>query len=528
MNTDIKDVKKIIFGVLSPEEIVNQAVCEIKNTKLSGPGSVYDFRMGSSLDTTLNCPTCDMNAKKCPGHFGYIELNEYVIHPLFYQNVLQYLRCFCVDCHRLLVTEDQLDLCGISKIRKCRFKKILDKLEKLDTCCHCNHPQPTFTYTATDNTIAMTYKEKIKNINNDDKKMLSKENKISVAITVDEIKNSFDEILDSDIKLCGLDPSRIHPRNLILSVFPVIPPSARPFAVTDGHICDDDLTNQLLEIIKANNALKKTEGEIPDPKKEAKRQKAYQSLKFRILTFMDNSKGKATHPTNNRAVKGIKERLTGKEGQLRSNLQGKRVEFSGRTVIGPDPNLPFGWMGVPRQIAEDLTIPERVTSFNMEALTQLVNAGRANFVITKNNDGEDTRLNLKYAMFRKGTELLYGDVILRGCRREMKYYTDLLDGDVIIRLGEDGERIKVNKRKLKDGDIVIKGVDKAHRIEITDGDEVLQNGDEIERNGELIIGIRYPTKKRIFLKIGDVVHRHLKDSDIVLLNRQPRKNKIDL
>lgn len=510
---DIKEIEEIIFGIFSAKEIVDMAVCKVENTKLSGPGSVYDERMGGSTDNNHPCVTCGMNPKDCPGHFGYIEFNEYIINPLYYKQVVTFLRCFCNQCNRLLITKDQVSLCGLTRYKtERRFKKIIEKLEKVDICCHCNNPQPKITYSPIDNTIAMVYKEKIPN---NDEKMKKKESKISIALSVDEIKKSLDAIIDDDIVLCGFDPERIHPKNLIMSVFPVIPPCARPFVLADGHVCDDDLTNQLLEIIKSNNILKRDD-EIPDEKQEAKKQKAYQSLKFRVLTFFNNSQCKAKHPTNGRPIKGLKERMTGKGGQIRNNLMGKRVEFSGRTVIGPDPTLKFGEMGIPEEIAMELTIPERVTAFNKNYLTNIVNSGKANF-ISKN--GGDTRINLKYAMFRKGTELLYNDIVVRG-KEEIK----VENGNVILKKGDYVRRAGKKLEPLQSNDIIIRNGEK---LKITTGVSP-QYGDKIERDGKILnltSILFYPTKKRINLNIGDVVDRHLKNGDIVLLNRQPTLHK---
>lgn len=526
---DIKEIQEIIFGIFSPKEIVDMSVCKVETTKLTGPGSVYDPRMGGDMDNNIPCVTCDASPKDCPGHFGHIEFNEYIIHPLFYKQVVAFLRCFCIQCNRLLITEDQVAVCGLMRYkRERRFKKIMEKLEKVDICCHCSHPQPKITYSIADNTIAMVYKEKVVAEVSADEESESdgpkkkkrvpkkKEAKISIALSVDEIKKSLDAIIDEDVILCGFAPERIHPRNFIMSVFPVIPPCARPFVLADGNICDDDLTNQLLEIIKANNILKPDDDEIPDEKKETKRQKALQSLKFRVLTFFNNSQGKAKHPTNGRPIKGLKERMTGKEGQIRNNLMGKRVEFSGRTVIGPDPRLRFGEMGIPRQVAEELTVPVRVTSFNKDYLTELVNNGHANFVM---KNGCDTRINLKYAMFRKGTELLYGDVIIRG-----ENEINVLNGNVVLQKGDNIRRAGKILTSLQPGDVIIR---KGERLQM--GEKVfIRFGDQIERNGKKIPYssiLTYPSKKRIHLNIGDEVHRHIQDNDIILLNRQPTLHK---
>lgn len=320
MNQDICEIGSITFGVFSPQEIRNMSVAEINKTTLTGgPGTVYDDRLGT-IDNSKTCETCHQNAKDCPGHFGHIELNEPIIHPLYPKKVLEFLRCFCIKCNRLLILKDQIVLDGINKYKGSRrFEKILEKLEKIDECCQegCSHPQPEIKYTVSEGSMAMVYKQK-------------GGSKISIILTVEEIEKTFDNVSDEDVELLGLDPALVHPRNFILTVFPVIPPCARPYVIADGNTCDDDLTNQLVEIIKSNNHLDK---EADPTMSESKRQKHLQSLKFRISTFYNNSNGRAKHTTNRRPIKGLKERMTGKTGIIRSNLNGKRANIKGTKVI---------------------------------------------------------------------------------------------------------------------------------------------------------------------------------------------------
>ena len=313
MHQDTREIEKITFGVYSAEEIKKLAVCEINSPKLcnldkdSSYGTVYDPRLGT-IENGKICVQCGQTVWGCPGHFGYIPLNENLIHPLYYKQVVSLIRCFCIKCHRLLITEDQITLNNLHKLKGIkRFTRILEKLEKIDMCTHCSHPQPDIKHTISDNLISMVYKDKIKG-------------KISIVLQVDEIKKIFDNVSIEDVKLLGFNPDLMQPKNLILTVFPVIPTCCRPFVCSENNICDDDLTIQLVEIIKANNHLQQQDGvQISDTKK----QKHLQSLKFRIATFYNNSSGRAKHSTNGRAIKGIKERLTGKEGLLRSNLLGK-------------------------------------------------------------------------------------------------------------------------------------------------------------------------------------------------------------
>ena len=461
MTDDVKEIYCIEFGLYTPDEILKMSVCEITNTKLSGPGSVYDERMGPNMDTNSNCVTCKQSYQECTGHFGYIKLNEPIIHPQYYRQVVGLLKCFCKKCYRLLITKEHLILKNIDKYKgERKYNAILNKLEKIDVCCHCDSPQPNIVYSAKENVISMMYNNSSEN---------KERKKISVVMSVNDIKNIFDNISNEDVSMIGFNPNRIHPRSLVISVFPVIPPSTRPCVITDGNICDDDLTNQIIEIVKANNQLESKE------EKEIKRHKIYQSLKFRISTFYNNSAGKAKHPTNKRPLKGLKERISGKSGQVRLNLLGKRCEFSGRTVIGPDPTLKLHQIAIPVEMSKILTTPEIVTVFNKEKLEKIVNEGKANHI---KRTTDCTNINLKYALNSSGTTLLYGDKIKRG--------------NIFITVNNSSEKLKL--------------------------------GDELYRDGKKI-DVTYPKKRYIKLQLGDKIDRHLVDGDIVLLNRQPTLHK---
>ena len=403
-----KEIDSIVFSINTSEDIIKNSVCKVYTAKLVGQGSVYDERMGT-MENSKKCLTCDQGCKDCPGHFGYIELNTPIIHPLYYRQVIAFLKCFCMKCYSFVLDEDHLKLDGLMKYhRENRFDKILLKLEKIDYCYKCENPRPKITFLTTENTIEISY------------------NKNKVAITDEEVKKIFDNISDDDIRLLGFNPSLVHPKNLILSYFPVLPPIARPYIVSENIICDDDLTISYLEIVKANNHL------VDKDINETKRTKYIQTLKFRIKTLMNNSNGKSRH-TNGRPLKAIKERLTGKEGLIRNNLMGKRTNQSGRTVIGPDPTLRTDEMAIPQKIANTLTVPERVCSYNMEWLEKLVNSGGANYVLRNN---QKVRINLDYAT-RGRPSIVDGREII-GQQR----YFKLQDGDVV-------------ERKLKNGDVVL-------------------------------------------------------------------------
>lgn len=445
-----EDIENIKFGIYSSEEIKKLSVCQVTNNKMNGFESVYDSRMGV-LDNNTLCGSCNKNNKDCPGHFGHIELNIDIIHPLYYKYILQILKCFCFKCHKCILSPEQIELHNINKFSKPnRLNKILELCTKNEICFHCLYFNPSIMFNTTENTYYITYK--------------SKNNSIKTVLSEIDIQSIFNNISCEDLNLLGINSEHFHPKNLIIHNLLVLPPIARPYVIIDNMTCDDDLTIQYCEIVKLNNSL------LGPNINESRKNKIIQSIKFRIKSLFDNSHEKAKH-SNGRPMKGIKKRISGKEGQIRSNLMGKRVNQSARTVIGPDPTLRLDEIALPRKFANTLTFPEKVFNLNLENMTKLVNSGSVNYIIRDGN-----RINLQYAMFRKGTELLYNDIIKR-----------------------DNICIKIDHNT----------------------NEYLRKGDVLIRNNNIVKGIKYQTKKNFRLEIGDIVERPLRDNDIVLLNRQP-------
>ena len=126
--------------------------------------------------------------------------------------------------------------------------------------------------------------------------------------------------------------------------------------------------------------------------------------------------------------RGFIQRLKGKQGRFRGNLSGKRVDFSSRTVISPDPNLRIEQVGVPIHVAKILTYPERVHPANIDLMRKLVINGAdvhpgANFINFKLKDGTKKRTYLKYGDRKKMAQnVKYGDVIER----------HMMDGDPVL------------------------------------------------------------------------------------------------
>jgi len=244
-------------------------------------------------------------------------------------------------------------------------------------------------------------------------------------ITPQMALNIFRHISTEDIKLMGLSNDYARPEWMIITVLPVPPPPVRPSIAVDGGNGmrgEDDLTYKLGDIIRANGNVRRceTEGSPAHVVNEFE-----QLLQFHVATYMDNDIAGQPQALqkSGRPVKSIRARLKGKEGRLRGNLMGKRVDFSARTVITGDPNLSLDEVGVPRSIARILTYPETVTPYNIQKLHQLVKNGPndhpgAKYVIR--DSGE--RIDLRHHKRAGEISLQYG----------WKVERHIVDGDFII------------------------------------------------------------------------------------------------
>lgn len=245
-------------------------------------------------------------------------------------------------------------------------------------------------------------------------------------ITAEQALAIFRSISTSDIFDLGLNNDYARPEWMIITVLPVPPPPVRPSISMDGSgqgmRGEDDLTYKLGDIIRAN-------GNVRQAQQEGSPQHILQDfealLQYHVATYMDNDIAGQPQALqkSGRPVKSIRARLKGKEGRLRGNLMGKRVDFSARTVITGDPNLSLDEVGVPRSIARTLTYPETVTRFNIDKLHQLVQNGPnehpgAKYVIRP--DG--TRIDLRHHKRSGAITLEYG----------WKVERHIIDGDFII------------------------------------------------------------------------------------------------
>ena len=246
------------------------------------------------------------------------------------------------------------------------------------------------------------------------------------VITPQMALNIFRHISPDDIRKLGLNNDYARPEWMIITVLPVPPPAVRPSVSIDntptGSRGEDDLTYKLGDIIRANGNVRRCEQEGSPTHVVAE----FESLlQFHVATLMDNNIAGQPQAMqkSGRPLKSIRARLKGKEGRLRGNLMGKRVDFSARTVITGDPNLSLDEVGVPTSIARILTYPETVTPYNIHRLHTLIQNGPnlhpgARYVV---RDGGE-RIDLKHNKRAGEIALQYG----------WKVERHIDDGDFIV------------------------------------------------------------------------------------------------
>eukprot|EP00904_Undaria_pinnatifida_P012757 jgi/Undpi1/8611/HiC_scaffold_25.g11076.m1 len=434
-------------------------------------GGANDPRMGT-LDFNTRCRTCDCTytgiggnqVNDCPGHFGHMELARPVYHVGFLDVTLKVLRSVCFHCSRLRL--DKADLkykrALLIKNPKTRLNYIHEQCRNSKKCVFgtgdleagmdldgeggggmggggedgnasgCGGLLPKFTKTGLQ--VEVEYPADMDDVprSGDRRQYLS-------ASKVHEILKNVSE---EDMKVLGLNPQYSRPDWLIITVLPVPPPHVRPSVALDaGARSEDDLTHQLVNICKANMRL---EACVRTGEPAHIVESFEQLLQYKVASLFDNERAGQPQETqrSGKPLKTLRQRLKGKEGRIRGNLMGKRVDFSARTVITADPNLGIDQVGVPKSIALNLTVPELVTAFNVEEMAQLVARGPlehpgARYIVR--HDG--VRVDLRFVRNKNSLTLQYGYAVERHLR----------DDDVIVfnrqpslhKMSIMGHRVKV-------------------------------------------------------------------------------------
>lgn len=341
----------------------------------------------------------------------FVVLAKPMFHVGFISKIVQILRCVCCVCSTLKANINDPKIVEVLKLSpKFRFAEIHKICSSpFMECPLCSFQNPK--------------------ISRDGVKIMA-EHKLPEGglqkkeISAEEVLSTLKNISDKDCIRLGLNPILARPNWMVLTVLAIPPPQVRPTEVSSkGKTSEDDLTVKLADIIKTNNHLEKLENS--GAPQHVIREIAT-LLQFHIATYLNNDipeQISATTVDGQRCLVSLCERLNGKEGRIRGNLMGKRVQFSGGSIVSPDPNIPTDSVGIPVAMAKRLTIPEIVNSLNINELRDRVVNGPnilpgALFVVRENGDRED----LQFVNDRKKIQLFNGDRV----ERHMK------DGDVVL------------------------------------------------------------------------------------------------
>lgn len=463
---ELSTITGVQFGVLSDEQIQRMSVLEVtdptlydnnQHPKLNG---LADPRMGVT-ERGRRCKTCEQDYILCPGHMGRIDLAVPLFNFQFDKKIIAICKCICVKCSRLLVNKDHPMVKNIlletangknaERFEK-MYKLITSNIKpKKDLRCGiteedkknanaslldnggCGAIQPMlFRNDIRENLITMEWRQTESTEGGE-----SISHKLTQQQSAAFIYNLFRRISEEDSAVLGFSREYCLPHYLIFQSLPVIPPCSRPSVRQgNGNRSEDDITIKYLEVIKFNNeikdlleGIKRKERETGEARSETDTRSIQSktiTLLYHVITLIDNEDKSIISPSNTRngrPIKGINERLKGKEGRFRGNLMGKRVDFSARSVISPDANLEIGELGVPREIAMNLTFPETVNRYNIDKMYKLVKNGSLVYPGAKSVEQKKTgQLRVLLESNLDDIVLEYGDVVHR----------HLVDGDYVL------------------------------------------------------------------------------------------------
>jgi DNA-directed RNA polymerase II subunit RPB1 len=410
------------FGIANPDEIVSRSVVEVitDNTYRAGQpvvGGVFDPRFGV-IENGKVCATCKHTNLLCPGHFGHIKLARPVYLYQFLDSIQKILQVVCVNCSNPYLPDEELEIIekqysGLDRFNAVRERTASYKTKELkaeSACAHCGTP-------------AIKKIERLEGKPASLQAITYDQEADAIPLQPEMVLRMFQRISDQHVTQIGFNPKFSRPDWMICTVLAVPPLTVRPTVVMeDNQRMEDDLTHKLIDIVRNNQRLrdkidKGDSADIID--------KYTELLQFDVATYVDNDiKGiPPAAQRSGRPLKTLKSRLGAKTGRVRGNLMGKRVDFSARSVITPDANIDLDELGVPEEIAMNLTFPEIVTGYNRDRLMGYIRNGPSKYPGAKSVFLKDDKRTLSLKFVNPETiDIKEGDIIHR----------HLIDGDVVL------------------------------------------------------------------------------------------------
>jgi DNA-directed RNA polymerase II subunit RPB1 len=410
------------FGIANPDEIAKRSVVQVITDKtyqggLPVAGGVFDSRFGV-IENGKICPTCKQNNILCPGHFGSIHLARPVYLYQFIDPIMKFLQLVCLNCSNPYLPDAELESIGESLKGMDRFNAVRERtadykskdLKETGACAHCGSPAIS-KITKKEGSVAelqaKTYDDTAE----------------PIPLQTEMVLRTFQRITDRHVDLIGFSSKFSRPDWMICTVLAVPPLTVRPSVIMDDNQrMEDDLTHILIDTVRNNQKL---QDKIDKGESAETIERHTQLLQYCVATYVDNDiKGlPQAAQRSGRPLRTLKSRLGAKTGRVRGNLMGKRVDFSARSVITPDPNIDVDELGVPEEIARNLTFPETVTVYNRDRLMSYVRNGPSRYPGAKSvfKKHDNRTVSLKF-INPETVDLKQGDIVHR----------HLIDGDVVL------------------------------------------------------------------------------------------------
>jgi DNA-directed RNA polymerase III subunit RPC1 len=364
-----------------------------KYSELPCTGGLLDPKFGAN--NKIICKSCKKDQQNCSGHFGYIKLFLPVLNVGYLKAIQIILSMICKICSKILIPPGKKKNFFLNFIRAIKKKgegekidyitEILKECRQFDYCPFCWSNNGSIKKFGTIGFIHHFQSHKNKKIfqkKNFENSLISQE-KILDPLQIFRI---FQKISREDWELLDFDFIETHPSHLLLYYLPIPPLRVRPTVFLGETLTnEDDLTMKLTEIQFLNLQLKFN---FQNGISFVILKEIWSILQIECGKYLNSEA--FVFESRKQKFKSLFDRLKGKNGRFRGNLSGKRVNFSGRTVISPDPFLPLNFVGLPITLATKLTFPEKVNILNLERLQRTVLRGTnrfpgANFVIDLQN-----------------------------------------------------------------------------------------------------------------------------------------------
>lgn len=358
-------IESVTFGLLDTETISRMCVCEVTSYEtLRSDGrpvknGVLDPRMG--LDHQGTCATCNQPSLECLGHYGYITMHpNYPLYNMMFKiPLLKLMNVLCAGCGHLPIAVD------VAETTVRGLKGIGGRLSAMHKACtgikECASCGDTRVSVVTWQNFRLVRAQTVPDVQ-------------TSVITALQAYTMLSRVRADECALLGFSGN--HPRDLMNTLVVVVPPCARPGVLIDEYRAEDDITVKYIDMVKTLHALTEAhENGHPGHVLED----LHAQLQMHWSTLQRNDTG-SSMTKGGRPTKSIYDRNTGKQGRMRVNIQGKRVNNSARTVISGDPNLQIDEVGIPMSIASILTVNEVVNDINLLKMQALVDDERVNFL----------------------------------------------------------------------------------------------------------------------------------------------------